>query len=290
MTLHAILAVIAGVLLAPAGAWAQVQPGTTLDGVTVTPPTDKTAREQAHDYVAGVVKRPPLESLVRWRMPVCPLVAGLPEGQGEYLLARLSEVARDVGAPLAGRDCRPNLYVVVSEEPARLLALWRERDKHLFGAGFPATVARFVETEKPVRVWHNWRFESPDGRVATRDGGDFGGAPTLRFSKASRLTENAVRNALTAIVVVDARRLDGVSVNQLADYVAMASLTELRPDLRVGSAPTILGLFEEGGERPAGLSSWDLAFLRGLYSTGTENLNQRAVIAGQVLWAGASRE
>jgi hypothetical protein len=97
------------------------------------------------------------------------------------------------------------------------------------------------------------------------------------------LTENAVRNAGSVLVVVDERQIEGVTVVQLADYIAMAAFTELRSRPQPGDAPTILALFENGGEPPPGLSDWDRAFLRGLYGTNPESVTQRVEIAGRVL-------
>ena len=284
MALRTTLAAIAGAVLAPAVVLAEPRPGiaTTVEGVVVAP-SDKALNELAHDYVSGIVARKPQRSLVRWRRPICPLVAGLPQDKGEYVLARLSEVAREANAPLGAPNCRANLYVVVSDEPQRLLALWSQHDHRLFGSGLPAVVARFVATDKPVRVWHNWILEQADGRAAPPESSSYNGAPTLRFSKASRLTENAVRNAGSVLVVVDERQIEGVTVVQLADYIAMAAFTELRSRPQPGDAPTILALFENGGEPTPGLSDWDRAFLRGLYGTNPESVTQRVEIAGRVL-------
>lgn len=285
MGLHAILAGLAGVLAAqgaPASSPVAPSPPTTLTGVAVEA-SKKPLEQQVQEYVTGIARRPQFYSLIRWREPICPLVAGLPQTQGEYVLARLSQVAREVGAPLAGPDCEANLFVVVSDEPAVLLTLWRGRDRRLFGKGLPATVERFIETNRPVRAWHNWRYEAPGGREIPREAGNFNGAPTTNFSKSSRLVENAVRVTASAIVVVDAGRLEDVKVAQLADYVAMVGFTKLRADLETGEAPTILTLFEEGRSPPAGMTTWDMAFLRGLYGTPQENRMQRAAIAGRVL-------
>jgi hypothetical protein len=70
-------------------------------------------------------------SLRRWLVPVCPLVAGLSQVQGEFMLARLSEVARQAGVPLAGEKCSPNLDIVATADPSGLPKSWRRRDRPL---------------------------------------------------------------------------------------------------------------------------------------------------------------
>jgi len=239
-------------------------PPTTVEGVTVQAP-GKPLDDRVREFVGGALGHRLDGSIVRWREPVCPLVSGLPRPMGEAVLVRLSEVARRVEAPLAGPDCRPNLYVVVNRQPRALLERWRRRDTHLFGEASPGAVRRIIDTDRPVRAWHNWRYEEP-------------GLP-----RASRLVRNAVRNTTSAIVVIDARRLDGVTVAQLADYVAMVGLVEMQPDVETRQAATILALFEEDREPPPGLTRWDEALLYGAYNTPQENVLQRSAIARQVV-------
>src|ERR1700733_7936644 len=44
-----------------------------------------------------------------WRIPICPLVAGLPRPQGQVVFDRLTEIANTAGAHLGATGCRPNL-------------------------------------------------------------------------------------------------------------------------------------------------------------------------------------
>src|SRR5580700_4665673 len=61
------------------------------------------------------------EGLARWQAPaVCQLVSGLPKQDGEFILERLSEIARAAGVPLSDNEhCRPNLYVLVTDDPEK---------------------------------------------------------------------------------------------------------------------------------------------------------------------------
>jgi hypothetical protein len=61
------------------------------------------------------------EGLPRWNQGVCPQVTGLSREQGEFILARISDVARAAGAPLAEEHCHPNLYIFVTDQPKELL-------------------------------------------------------------------------------------------------------------------------------------------------------------------------
>lgn len=275
-------AILAGLGLAATAAAAP--PPAPVEGVVVEalPKADAAVRDQVHAYVAGALARNREETLLRWREPLCPLVAGLPQEQGEYMLARLSLIARTAGARLAPEHCTPNFYVVVTGEPEALLKAWRKRDGNLFGRQAPAKVGRFLGQDRPVRVWHNWDYEPGDGSKPTEYSPT--GAPTITHPKDSRIATSVVRGGWGVVAVVDAARLQGVSVAQLSDYVALTGLAELNPDAQVGAAPSILRLFDgPPGEAPASLSNWDQAFLAALYGSDQDYLKQRAQIASRML-------
>jgi hypothetical protein len=71
-----------------------------------------------------------------------------------------------------------------------------------------------------------------------------------------------------ALVVVDGRRLQGVSLTALADYLAMASLAQVDPGADTSSYRSVLNLFNQssdGRPAPAAMTDWDIAYLRGVY-------------------------
>jgi hypothetical protein len=96
------------------------------------------------------------ESLARWQLPICPLVAGLPFDKGKFVFQRVSEVASEAGIPLASQDCTPNLLVVMTREPELLLQNWWRKNPRLFnqdrGVG---GIERTILTAAPVRVFYN---------------------------------------------------------------------------------------------------------------------------------------
>jgi hypothetical protein len=238
------------------------------------------------------------ESLARWNKQICPLVGGLPEGQGEFVLRRLSEIARSVGAPLAGSECRPNLYVVVSSEPTQLLKAWRKRNPYIFGPpngrvlrhAMPAEVTRFLQTDRPVRVWYTTNADWPgdtnpyDSLNDLQSGYDK--ADSRAGGSSARLVWEVLLDLSSVIVVVDPRRTNNFTLSQLADYVAMVSFTQINLDADVSYAPTILRLFSTSppeGSTPGGLSSWDRGLLKGLYHTDQASRTQHFAIARQAV-------
>ena len=63
--------------------------------------------------------------------------------------------------------------------------------------------------------------------------------------------------------------LDGLTTIQLADYAAMRLLAKTDPAKVPASAPTILSILDASLDTnvPITLTSWDMAFLKGLYSS-----------------------
>jgi hypothetical protein len=84
----------------------------------------------------------------------------------------------------------------------------------------------------------------------------------------SRLTWDAVRSIYSVIQVVDLEHIVGLTYGQVADYVAMVGLAQVRENPELGNASTILGLFAQvGADKPHSLSPFDQAFLKSLYET-----------------------
>jgi hypothetical protein len=251
-----------------------------LDTVTVEGKRErKEVERQVNDFVFAVTVRSLHDSLARWNAPICPLVAGLPREQGEFVLARLTQIATAAKAPVAGEHCKANFYILVTPQPEELLKKWQARDPRMFdtrnGMGH---LRSFLDTPRAVRVWHNVGFASLDGKPITSDsldaalvGTSFGlslqmaNIPINNGSVGTRLRYSAVRSLSSVIVVVDANRLQEVSFGQLADYIGMVGLAEVNQDAEVGPVPTILRLFRPGPDPPQGLSAWDQAFLASLY-------------------------
>ena len=219
-------------------------------------------------------------SLARWNIPICPLVSGLPVDAGESVLQRLSEIAMAAGASLGSPRCRPNLYILLTSEPTELLKQWRKKDPYIFGVldaddprhAPPAMVARFLRTDRPVRVWYN--FNNPDAvlpndRLVDLQGG-FEGAHAGCSGGNAQLVWYIIQNLSSVVVVVDSRRTRGITVGQLSDYIAMVAFTQVDLDADISNSPTVLRLFADshaGNPTPDGLSAWDRGFLKGLYHT-----------------------
>ena len=254
--------------------------------------------------------------LARWLVPVCPLISGLPGQDGEFVLGRVSEIARKAGVPLAGEKCRPNLYILINANPVELLRAMEQRNRLFTFADAPSgLIDRFIATPRPVRVWYHTQVETPEGLPLTgfyfpqlgkqnhgdvfssnnstaqspdpntnTPGGADSGLQANPWANSSHIILNFIWGIHRAIVVVDQKRLPGVTRGQLADYVAMVALAQLKPDLNLGDAPTILTLFSRTPQAAsAGMTGWDEAFLKSLYDTDQRIKKQRGEIARDIV-------
>ena len=232
------------------------------------------------------------ESLRRWTEPVCPLVAGLGKEQGEFVLARISAVAREAHVPLGPEKCGANFYIVVTQHPETLIQDWTKHDRRAFGDYSVSQTSSFAGNERPIRAWYNVGLKSHDGTPL------FSGSPfsldgamrgqTNFHATDSRMTFSDVKVLASVLVVVDAKHVTGLQYGQMADYIAMLGLAELNPNADLGSAPSILQLFAARGADqpvPAGLTTWDHGFLNGLYSTTQASTMQRAAITRVIVSA-----
>jgi len=96
----------------------------------------------------------PEQGMARWsEISVCPLVSGLTKNDAEFILGRVSEIARNAGVPLGKERCRANLYVLITTDPKAVLRGMQNRNAEFtFGEAIPRVVDEFIDTPRAVRV------------------------------------------------------------------------------------------------------------------------------------------
>jgi hypothetical protein len=288
-------------------------PGAPAGEVRHTPEVTITGQRELETRITGFVNQltdfdygDSNKGLARWQDPICPLVTGLPRDMAEYVLLRLSEVARAAGAPIAGEHCHhPQLFIIVTKQPEAYL---REQEKlhgaEVFGGAAPMLINEFIATPRPVRTWYDTVEQTPEGlpmmkmsfpgiSETTLAPGAGGGSVVVPvqpndpqsmlanpWSQASHLVLNVVWAIKKVYVVVDPTRFKGVKLGQLADYISMAALAQIKLDPRLDGDPSILALFDKAPEAAsAGLTDWDQAFLKSFYSSEQKSVEARSSIA-----------
>ncbi|MCS6625021.1 hypothetical protein N0B44_19080 [Roseibacterium beibuensis] len=272
----------------PPAAQASADPGAVdLGDVEVTGrPLDSLIR----DFVGEVAEPNRRRSLARWDQEICVGVANLRNEPAQYIADRISTVASDLNLQAGAPGCTPNLLVVATEdgtEMARLLVEERRRAFRMGGSGMDRggdALEDFRDTDRPVRWWQmSLPVDSETGLRATRIPGECQDpcqspsdyAPQIAVFAASRLKTQIVDNIIRTIVIVDVDQVSHLSIQQLADFIAMVSLAQIDPDADTRAYASILNLFHDP-DGNLGLTAWDRAYLGGLYDAERTDANRRA--------------
>jgi hypothetical protein len=239
------------------------------------------------------------EFVGRWGNFVCPLVVGVSDAQAQFIRHRIIEVQNTVRRKPSKPDakCRPNLFVIVSDETDQVVADWKERDPGMFRWKSREGVSRSGGTG-PVRTWHNAILVgadneainqvSPLNQVAALNETSTGSrlnisAPSCPMS--GRIAAGCWEHIDAVVVLVDARAIGKVSVAQVADYISVVSLSQIDLSSDLGNVNSILRLFAQPQPEvlPTGITEWDYAFLMGLYRVSYSPANQKRDIAARMV-------
>jgi hypothetical protein len=264
------------------------QKSETLQEVTVT--ANRISLEQrVSKFVYQIASLQNKEGIARWRVPVCPYVGGVSKEDAEYSSNRIVQIARTAGIPTSVKTCNPNLLIVVTADPKGFFSGMTNRSRILVFAGaHPSVVDGFIRAGGPVKVWYKTNVATPDGKILANsdqtetERGMFG--PPRVSPETSYIKLSVIWGMGQVLVVVDKARLQSVALGQFADYVAMIGLSQIKVGAPLGDAPTILKLFDGAPhDAPEGISDWDLAFLKSLYSTESTSKGQRGAIAHRIV-------
>lgn len=233
------------------------------------------------DFINEVAAPNYNRGLARWSDSVCVGAAYLSNDAAQYLVDRVSAVADDLKLKIGAPGCTPNILIVATDDANRLAQDMVDRSPRSFRAGGSgmdrggAELRRFVQSDRPVRWWQvSTPYDTETGMRATRvpgDGSDNGNpgqvlmyAPSSRTPIASRLTSHIQDKIFSTIILVDVNKLNGLSIDQLADYIAMVSFAQIDPASDTSRYASILNLFADP-QAATGLTQWDKAYLAGLY-------------------------
>jgi hypothetical protein len=233
-------------------------------------------------FVDEVAAPTPGRGLARWMAPVCVGVVNFRGEAGRMIADRVASTAADLGVPIKDGACTPNIFIVGTTDGsglARRMVAESRPDFAFNAAGARASNAAlrdFEQSDDPVRWWH----VSMPMTVNIVEGT---AGPAVRFPGRSapfvvvmsRSQHHARRrdDLFRVTVVVDVTRLDGVSMDQLCDYLVMVAFAQVDPRADTAPYDTILNLFDAPGA-VAGLTDWDRSYLSALYAaTPDERLN-----------------
>lgn len=241
--------------------------------------------ERTAEYVREVAAPARGRGPARWRQGVCVGAANFDPELAQYLVDRVSDVARDLGLSAGQPGCEPSILIIGTTDGASFTRQFVEMRPRLFrvgGTGMDrgrAALEDFMDSDRPVRWWHvSMPTDSETGQRTVRLPGEMrpvpnlsaqfdvlGYAPVTRVPVASRIQSSDDDTMKRSFVIIDVDKLGGVSLEQLGDYVAMVALVQVNPDADTSRYETILNLFETP-DSIAGLSGWDRAYMDGMYA------------------------
>jgi hypothetical protein len=256
-------------LACTASAFAQEAPpsssGADEAEIVVTAPTPELLQE----FVGEMTANPMARTLARWDRSICTSVLGMNAPHAQFMIDRIAATAIRLGLEPGQSGCRPNITIFMTYEAeafAQQIAdhprLISRRNRYGNTRGREA-LREFAETPRAVRWWHMSETVTGDGFVVAR-------GSQVRVRQVGRVRGNLRQDLSQAFIVIDANRIDGVRLDTLSDYVAMAALAQLDPNADFSGLPTVLSVFGGGaasGEAPVALTGWDVGYLEALYST-----------------------
>ena len=234
----------------------------------------RSLRQAIDVFTDSVVAPPRGQNPARWHDFVCVGAVNLQRDAAQAIIDRVSQVALDIGLEIGEPGCSANILIVGTDDGPAMATAMVDYRPAIFRPGYSGAarsslqLARFQQTEAPVRWWHVALPVIADtGVIAVRMPGE--DPPVI---PGGSLLRTEVRNDLgRAIIIVDFARAGSVSFEQLSDFVAMAAFAQIDPDADMSAFPSVLNVFGDPGAA-SGLTDWDRAYLTGLY---TAELNRR---------------
>jgi hypothetical protein len=175
--------------------------------------------------------------------------------------------------PVRAGNCTANLLIIIVDDKKALIeGMRRQKQSYVYGIG-SQELKRLASSPAPVAAWQISDVIGADGMPLRTDGD---GIPRMFTTiPPSRLTDTTRKRLLGSVVVVEQRGLREVTTRQLADFALVRSLAPIEPRAQTAPGSSVLSLFNKGvtpADAPQSLTGWDLAFLKALSNTRSDEL------------------
>ncbi len=206
--------------------------------------------------------------MARWYRHVCVGTVNMRGASAQYVVDRVSEIGLEIGLEPGEPGCTPNIMIFASDNGAELakgMVKARPRVFHPGGTGMVRTraaLSRFQDSDASIRWWHvSMPMDSDTNTIAVRLPGE---EPPMVGAPSSRL-RTEIRNDIGRVfIILDINKLEGMSMTQVADYVAMVAYSQIDSDADFSGYDSVLAMMSDRSK--AGMTSWDMAYLKALYS------------------------
>jgi len=254
-----------------AGATLAQAPRNELDAIVVTGNREQQADTAAQQAKAVTLKPLADNPLPRFYAPLCVKVFGIDPAYGEVIRERVMHNVRTLNLPLGRSGCQPNVWIGFSRNSKAEVERLRKQLPEMFGTLSKVEVERIFRGSGAAQAWHATEIRGADGRPMPMIEIEINGVKRLvpynAQYQSGRMISTVRSDINGSIVVFDAARARGRTVQQLADYATMRVLAPVQDFETVpeDGAPTILQLFAEETATVDGLTEFDWAYLAAFY-------------------------
>ncbi|WP_206244959.1 hypothetical protein [Novosphingobium terrae] len=249
------------VLTGLGGAWG----GPELAAQPAIAVTGHAGTRQQVDVQTRAISRQHDRQLARFEDAVCISVSGLEGPYNEVAVRRIASDARDAGLHVDKAGCHPNIVIVIAKDARKELERLSHDDGAARSLGMEVKdLVRLADTPGPAYVATITAMRGKDGaqpHVGTLTRKD----ETELIGHDVSIIDQPARYDITAVLMVlESSATLGKTLQQIADYAAFRTLSDLNGDATETIVPSILTLFRD--KAPAqGLTDYDRAYLAGLY-------------------------
>lgn len=244
-------------------------PSTAETDIVVTgekPMSTKEFDEAARTFVNNLGRRGPMiRQISRWGETICPIVSGLSKDFNQFVAIRIREVATHVGAPDGPCSEVANTLVIFTTRPDQVMADVRDNHRGWLGYHFAGERKSLAAFQPPMKSWYVTKTLIPGSYEAIDHA--YGSSPPT--GTGSHIRPRYQSRFAFALVVVDSSLLEGQAIDAVADKIAMLVLSAPTPRQGCSALPSVLDFLEpdcSSNRAVEGLTSYDEAFLKGLYA------------------------
>jgi hypothetical protein len=270
------LAALLAPLPAAADNTAETAPAEPGGEIIVEGQTEKQVREFLWQAITPVSGR----KVARRDEPVCFAFDNIDASLESALRARIAENLAAIGSELAPPGCKPNATVAFPRSASAFVGWLKDEQPQVFKSLYGAELKRFVRTPRVSYTWHFLPEKADQIERQRNNSVAFFRADQNSGGLAGQITTPAISHSFT---VIEAGAIDGLTINQLADYITVQALVMLEPEMRAAvPASSILSLFGEKGANPQApeeMSQVDRVLLGVLYRQGRASFTPAAIRA-----------
>lgn len=216
------------------------------------------------------------DQYARWKLPVCFNVYGLAPVAKYLVETRMKQVARQVGAPVDGREnCDTNILIAfTSDQKATLQSIADVRPWLVPGLSM---IRNRVRESQPIQAWYALGMTGKTGRaMLVYDGYEYE-PQYIPATTLTRLDTGLETQIMAVTMVVDTKAIMGMKLETLADYFALHSLAQIQTRQQCRAVETIANLMQVGCDPALAadhITKGDLAMLTGIYQTPDDSMQR----------------